>query len=221
MIRKLIQALLIGNIWLGGMMPEKEMPSKDPAVDYLVLVNRTHKLPDGWEEQIELVEAENIYGETFLLEKETFEHFVELRQAVLEKGLDIELESTYRTIEEQQTIWDEWTELLGKDYVEAYVAVPGYSEHHTGLAIDVCLDIDGQRFNMNDQLLTMTEQFEIMNEELAENGFILRFPKEKEEITGYHYEPWHIRYVGKEAAIEMDKQDLTLEEYLDEVEERD
>ncbi|MBQ1805909.1 MAG: M15 family metallopeptidase, partial [Oscillospiraceae bacterium] len=88
----------------------------------------------------------------------------------------------------------------GTDYVKAYVAVPGYSEHHTGLAIDLYLE--------------SPDVWAKIHAKLADCGFILRYPQGKEAVTGYAYEPWHIRYVGVETAREITARGLALEEYL-------
>ncbi len=103
----------------------------------------------------------------------------------------------------------------GEDYVKTYVAVPGYSEHHTGLAIDVCLDIYGKRVNDNDEMIAQKEIFEKIWAHLADYGFILRYPEGKEDITDYGFEPWHFRYIDDvEAAKEIMEKGITFEEYL-------
>ena len=189
--------------------------SEVPAYDYMVLVNKTHKLPEDWESVVDLVEAENKYGDTYLVEAKALESFLALRDALLEEGIDIELDSVYRSVAEQQKLWDDWTVEYGEDYVKATVAPPGFSEHHTGLAIDVCLDVDGVRIDENEDMLKEEEIFAKVHERLAEFGFILRFPKDKKDITGYDYEPWHFRYIDDpEIAKEIMDKGLTYEEYL-------
>ena len=101
----------------------------------------------------------------------------------------------------------------GLDYAEEVVAMPGTSEHHTGLAIDIIINIDGNWIVENDELIKEEEIFKKIHSSLKYFGFILRYPKGKEDITGYPYEPWHIRYVGIDVAKNMG--DITLEEYLD------
>ncbi len=182
--------------------------------DYLVLVNKENKLPDDWEARVQLEEAENSMGETYLVEKEALKQFQALRDELLAEGIDIELDSTYRSVARQEELWAEFEEEYGEDYVKKYVAVPGYSEHHTGLAIDVCLIKDGTVIDDNDQMIAEKEIFARVHEKLADHGFILRYPEGKEEITGYGYEPWHFRYVGVEAAKAISESGLTLEEYL-------
>ena len=93
--------------------------------DYMILVNKTHKLPDDWEDKVVLAEGKNIYGETYLVEEKALESFEALREALLEEGIDIELDSVTRSVAEQQELWDDWTIEYGEDYVKKYVAVPG------------------------------------------------------------------------------------------------
>ena len=193
-------------------VPQVETQS---TYDYMVLVNKQNKLPDDWEEKVVLKEADNIYGETYLVEEKALEEFLKLREEMLKEGVDIELDSTYRSVKEQQELWDDWTIEFGEDYVKTYVAVPGFSEHHTGLAIDVCLDVDGKRINDNDEMIAKREIFEKIYPHLAEHGFILRYLEGKEDITGYGFEPWHFRYIDDvEVAKEIMSKGVTLEEYL-------
>lgn len=184
---------------------------------YLVLVNKEHQLPEGWLEKIQLEETNNCYGEFFQVEQEALNAFILLHASLLKEGVDIELDSTYRSPEEQQAIWDDWSAdpELGEEYCKQYLAVPGYSEHHTGLAIDVFLYKDSQAIRDNEDLLKEKEDFAKVHAKLADYGFILRYPEGKEDITGYAYEPWHFRYVRTpQIAKEIMENNLTLEEYL-------
>ena len=184
---------------------------------YLVLVNKTHKLPDNWLKNIAFAEGKNSVDkdDIFLVEKETYEHFIALRDELLvEEGIDIELDSTYRSVEQQEELWDYFREQYGEDYCQQYLAVPGYSEHHTGLAIDVFIIKDGEVIRENDAMIAERETFAKIHEKLAMHGFILRYPEGKEDITGYAYEPWHFRYVGELVALDIMEKGITLEEFL-------
>ena len=181
---------------------------------YLTLVNKNNKLPDNWLDMIELVTAKSSIGREFQVEKEALEHFEKLREQMLSEGIDIELDSTYRSVKRQEELWAEFEEQYGLEYCQKYVAVPGYSEHHTGLAIDVCLIKDGQVIDDNDAMIAEKEIFAKVHEKLADYGFILRYLPGKEDVTGYAYEPWHFRYVGEEAARIIAEKGITLEEYL-------
>lgn len=187
--------------------------------DYLVLVNKQHKLPADWESKVELVEVKNAFDEDIKVEKEAYEKYLELRDALLEEWVDIELDSVYRSVNRQEELWHEFEEEYWIDYTKKYVAVPWYSEHHTALAIDICIKKDWELIYENDDMIAEKEIFDKIHAKLADYGFILRYLEWKEDITGYGYEPWHLRYVGdvKVAKEIMDKW-LTLEEYLGEVE---
>ena len=185
------------------------------SYDYLVLVNKTHKLPDDWEQNVVLEEATNRYGEKYKVERKALEQFLKLQKELADEGIYIELDSTTRSVAEQQKLWDDWTVEKGEDYVKKYVAVPGYSEHHTGLAIDVCLDKDGKRIDDNDDMIAEKEIFAKVHEKLAKYGFILRYLEGKDAETGYSYEPWHFRYINDpDKAKEIMDKGITLEEYL-------
>lgn len=193
---------------------------KEGGIDYLVLVNNEHKLPDDWEATVDLIEAPNPMGEQgsgpIPVERKAYEAFLELQKDVLENdGVDIELDSAYRSVEKQQKVWDEFLEEKGEEYTKSHVAVPGYSEHHTGLAIDLYLVIDGKDVYENDEMMKHQDLWDKVHAKLADYGFILHYAEDKVDITGYDYEPWHIRYVGSpEVAHEMADANLTLEEYL-------
>ena len=182
---------------------------------YLVLVNKNHRLPADWEDRIELETATNFEGEEFQVEKTTLEHFNALRDELLAEGIDIELDSTYRNVSGQIDVW-EWfrNEGYSDEYCFSHLAIPGFSEHHTGLAIDIGIIKDGVFINDNDEMIAEKEIFAEIHKHLAEHGFILRYLPELDEITGYAYEPWHFRYVGVEHAKAITEAGLTLEEYL-------
>ena len=185
---------------------------KKSRTDYLLLVNKTHKLPDDYEAKLDLVTVKNCFGKEFQVERETYAHFTELQADLLKEGIQIELESTYRSVARQKELTEELRLSEGEDYVKNYVAVPGYSEHHTGLALDVTIVKNGK--TTDDYYGTTETPYQIMHRYLANHGFILRYPPGKTTITGYTYESWHCRYVGKDAAQKIFRQNLTLEEYL-------
>ncbi len=187
--------------------------------DYLVLVNSDNKLPDNWEETVVLETVSTEHG-NLKAEKETLAAFLELQEACENSGVTIEVCDAYRSVEEQEEIVRKFTEKYGEEYVRQYVAVPGYSEHHTGLAIDIHLIVDGNLIEENDDLMECVEEWELVHSKLADYGFILRFPEGKEEITGIEYEPWHIRYVASsDTAQEIASEGITLEEYESDVNE--
>ena len=186
--------------------------------NYLILVNKNHKLPDDYESKVNLINVKNNIPKddrTFQLEKVTHDYFVKLREKLLEEyNITIELDSAYRSVARQQEIWDEFVEKYGLNYTEKYVAKPGYSEHHTGLALDICLVVNGTVIDDNDEMIKQKEIFEKIHKKLSDYGFILRYLQGKESITGYNYEPWHFRFVQIDDAKKIMNEGITLEEYL-------
>ena len=184
-------------------------------IDYLVLVNPNNKIPDNWENVIELDTVKNIWNDDIKIEKRTLLNYNKLKEELYNKGIYVELDTAYRLASEQQEIWDEYEEKYGIEYTKKYVAIPNYSEHHTGLAIDVCLIKDGKYIVENDDMIKEKEIYSKIHSLLANYGFILRYPLGKESITGYNYEPWHFRYINnKDIAKEIMDSGITLEEYL-------
>lgn len=179
-----------------------------------ILVNKTHPLPENYLDGVELVETVNCRGKKAFVEKETFAAYEKLRDALSEQGVYISFGSNFRTIEEQKDVIRRLTEKYGEAYAMKTAAPPGTSEHHTGMALDLSPKVDGEWVTENMALMKPVEIWEKVHAALPAFGFILRYPKGKEEITGYGYEPWHIRYVGKELAEKVAASGLCLEEYL-------
>ncbi len=135
---------------------------------------------------------------------ETYDAFLELKQAAFEEGLEINFMSGFRSYGEQTEVYKGWYEIYSSE-ADRVSARPGHSEHQLGLAIDV----NSIEFSFAD-----TPEGLWLAENCYKFGFIIRYKKETEHITGYMYEPWHIRYLGKELAEEVHFSGLTLEEYL-------
>ena len=189
--------------------------SEQGGIDYMALVNKQNPLPDGWEDAVETVTFQNTIGDDVEVEKKAYDAYLELKADLEEEGVFVDLDSARRSIDAQQKIVDDFTEKYGKDYVKQYVAVPGYSEHHTGLALDLYLIVGGKDIVENEDLVTYPEIWEKIHAKLADHGFILRYLEGKEDITGYSYEPWHIRYIDDSTiAKEIMDEGITLEEYL-------
>ena len=185
-------------------------------VDYLILVNSTHPIPRDYVNALELVPVEGYDREVYLVEKNAAEQFASLRRASAESGVEILLSSAYRSVERQQEIRDEFLQEYGEEYVRQFVAAPGCSEHHTGLALDFVARIDGKWLIENKEIRERAEELRPVYDLLPRFGFILRYLKGKEAITGYPAEPWHIRYVGDPAvASEIMERGVTLEEFLE------
>lgn len=139
-------------------------------------------------------------------------HLNQMIQNAKAKGLDIVYRSGFRSYQQQVSLFNSYVQRDGRKAAEKYSSPPGYSEHQTGLAFDV----GSNRYN-KDFLKEYgeTPEGKWLVKHAHEYGFILRYPKGKEQITGYQYEPWHFRYVGKKTAKAIYDKQLTLEEYLD------
>lgn len=168
--------------------------SKETYIKGILVVNKTYGLPED-------------YNEGGGLTEQTKSAFAEMKRAAAAEGIELRIVSGYRSYEYQRELYNSYLRRPGQsqEYVETYSARPGHSEHQTGLAIDVN--------NASSSFLGTPEQ-KWLEEHCVEYGFIIRYPEGKEDITGYKYEPWHIRYLGKETARKVYESGLCLEEYL-------
>jgi len=184
--------------------------------NYLVLVNKENKLPENWEELVEFVEVKNSFGKFLKIEKETLEKFNEMRRDLLIEWVDIELDSAYRSFSIQNEFFEKFKEEYGVEYASNYAAPAGYSEHHTWLAIDICIKKENwEIISENHEMIVELWVFDRVHKKMVDYGFILRYPDGKDSITWYSYEPRHLRYIGDvNVAKEIMDKWLTLEEYL-------
>ena len=179
----------------------------------LALVNARNPLPMGFAPPLKTL------ANGLKFDERAIDELNAMLSAARRQGLSPVVSSAYRTMEKQQSLFDGKVLALialGMDPVQAdtearkHVAYPGTSEHNLGLAADIVSlsyqHLDGNQAN--------TPEVKWLHEHCAEYGFILRYPEEKEEITGIVYEPWHFRYVGVEAATAIMDGGLCLEEYL-------
>ncbi len=189
--------------------------SESKKTDYLVLVNEDNRLPENFEETIKIITVKNAAGDEYGIEKKTYEAFLRFRDDLLENdGIQAELISVYRTIPQQEATFNRYVEKFGMDYARKYAALPGHSEHHTGLAIDVGIMLDGKLIRTIEGMLELNHLYVIMQSKLPKYGFILRYPKGKESITKIGYECWHFRYIDSpELAKEITDKGICFEEY--------
>ena len=184
------------------------------GIDYLTLVTHGHRLPDDWEEKVSMVTFVNGQDYEVTIEKRAYDAYMKLKEELEKEGIYVDVDTGYRSVAEQIEFTQRYRERYGYEYAKNVVAVPGYSEHHTGLAIDLYLIVDGKPVIYNEDLMKHTDIWAKIHEKLAKYGFILHFMEGKEDITKFAYEPWHIRYVGEEPAKEITEKGITLEEYL-------
>ncbi|MEA4831364.1 MAG: M15 family metallopeptidase [Oscillospiraceae bacterium] len=174
----------------------------------LILVNQSYSCQNNTERSLVPVIDQN---ESVLLNRAA----VVLLSSLMEKihgWKNIVPVSGWRPVQEQQKIWDDTMAESGEEFTKKFVAVPGHSEHQTGLAIDLALESKQIDFICPD--FPYTGICQIFRRKATSYGFIERYPSGKEAITGIGHEPWHFRYVGVPHADIMDELNMTLEEYI-------
>ncbi len=183
--------------------------------DYLILVNKTHLLPDDYK-----IETDYVQG-SYEMEKTAAYYCKLMIEAAAADGINLKVLSAYRTVAYQQKLFDRNVQSRidddGMTYEEAYadtavnIAPAGGSEHNAGLAVDIITEDDWDTYTGFED----TEEFAWLQEHAAEYGFIMRYASDKVDITGFIYEPWHYRYVGVKYAADIQASGLCLEEYLE------
>lgn len=175
--------------------------------NYLVLVNKNNKL-DRFYVPNDLEKVNNYTNKEIYLRKDVLKAFLKLASDAKKLGYNITLVSGYRTYEYQENLFNYYVFEKGIDYALNASAKPGHSEHQTGLSIDIAgSNLDYNKFEDS-------KEFDWVLNNAYKYGFILRYPKGSEYITGYKYEPWHYRYVGLKHAKYIHKKNITLEQYL-------
>ncbi len=204
---------------------DEPMPDPDDADNTwaMFLVNGKNAVP---KEYCNSIETSLVYESwrKYYMDSRMSDYLTEMLEAASDDGHQLIVMSAYRDIEYQQNNFDKSVEdrmeNKGMTYEEAYadtlkeVQLPGYSEHNAGLAADIMSD---EETSMEDERFERTKAFEWLSENAADYGFILRYPKGKEEITGIVYEPWHYRFVGVYYAKLLTERGITLEEYFEEM----
>lgn len=194
--------------------PAIATPNKDDPM--LILVNKQNPIDEDYvPKEMTSVKYYWDYSQPLYRQmiKEAAEAFDKLSEAAAEEELEIVVTTAYRSYQFQSDLYYGYVNSQGQEAADKFSAKPGYSEHQTGLAADVSnSDVD---YELTDKFGD-TEAGKWMQKNAHKYGFILRFPKDKEDITGYLYEPWHLRYVGKDVAKYIYNEDITLEEYLGE-----
>lgn len=205
----------------GAYQPES-VPQEDAAKGQvfdesdwrLVLINKQHPIPEGYSFDFGIIKGNMKCDERII------EDLLLMMQAAKEEGINLEICSPYRDLNRQEFLFNKKIKIYmgqGMSYMEAYklasqtVTVPGASEHQIGLALDIFCDT----YKYLDEGFGDTEAGIWLAEHCSEYGFTLRYPRHKEYITSIEYEPWHFRYVGREAAAVMQEEDICLEEFWD------
>lgn len=185
----------------------EDMQETDTSKGDLMLVNKYYKLTKDFKLD-DIVPISNQFAyEGNEIRKHVYERYRSMWNAAKEEGLLLIVNSSYRDYETQDAVWKDYAEANGEEWADNKAARAGSSEHETGLALDIVTN----NVIMNE--FENTEEFKWLQDNAYKYGFILRYPKGKENITGYEYESWHYRYVGEEVAKEIHDLDITFDEY--------
>lgn len=185
-----------------------EVKDSDTSKGKLILNNKFYKLSSDYEPN-DLVKISNwySYGEDQKLRQEAYDAYVTMYNMALRDDIKLIVNSSYRPYKEQEEIYNDYLSKYTQEHTDAYAARPGHSEHQTGLALDIITPgANGENFDQ-------TDAFKWLENNAYKYGFILRYPKDKEYLTGYNYESWHFRYIGTEAATKIHEENITFDEY--------
>jgi len=192
----------------------KEVSYEDPSI--VALVNKQYSLGEDYApEDLVTVDVPTILEnpEVNQLRKVAADALKAMFDQAEEAGIYLHARSGYRSYQTQVQLFQGYADKHGEEAANRYSAKPGHSEHQTGLVMDVTSE------SVNYQLIESfgeTEEGKWLSEHAHEFGFIIRYPEGAEDITGYIYEPWHIRYLGVDMATKVYESGLTYEEYLEE-----
>lgn len=199
---------------------ESENTSIQYYKDSILLVNKENELDEGFVPD-DLVELNTDFisnGDLNVnkLTSEAAEALEKMFRDAKKSNVYLLGVSGYRDYNYQKNLYEAEVEVFGEQRASNYVAMPGESEHQTGLAMDVL----SKDYQVLDEGFKNTKAYSWLCDNCKDFGFIIRYPEGKEGITGYKYEPWHIRYVGIEVAKEIYEKGITLEEFLNEINEQ-
>ncbi|MRG87178.1 hypothetical protein GH754_12750 [Salinibacillus xinjiangensis] len=202
---------------------KKEEPAEDVIYSkqqieqkgHLLLVNKSHALPEDYvPEELVIPDVLFTFEEQLpkkQMQKEAARALEEMFQQAKAENINLYAVSGYRSYERQDQIFQYNVNQHGEEYANQFSARPGESEHQTGLTMDITSR--SANFGLIQQF-GETKEGKWVAENAHQYGFIVRYPENQEDITGYIYEPWHLRYIGKEAAKEVYKRKVTLEEFV-------
>lgn len=181
----------------------------------LILVNKTHPVEEDYRPDDMVTIERHVEGvgnaDTHQMRKVAADALNEMFDAAESEGIFLKLRTGFRSYNYQKNLFESYVKNHGEEEANRFSARPGQSEHQSGLACDVGGKSQGYALSYE---FGNTEEGKWLRAHCAEYGFILRYLEEKEDITGYVFEPWHIRYVGAEHAQKMMDENMTLEEYL-------
>ena len=180
----------------------------DVSKNELMLLNKYNYLTASYNpDDLEVFTNVYAYGENQSLRKDAYDAFIEMWNSANKDGYKLIVNSSYRSYDEQKKIYDDYSSWYGEEDADKKAARAGYSEHQTGLAVDI------QSYCSQNKDFEECEEFTWLTNNAYKYGFILRYPKDKEYLTGYKYESWHYRYVGKKVSKYIHDNNITFDEY--------
>lgn len=183
----------------------------DTSKDNLLLVNKYHFLNSSYVPSDLVIISSNYSWGTIgsqKIRKEAYDAFLNMWNAANNEGIYLMVSSSYRDYASQEEVYNGFKSLKGEKYADSIAARPGYSEHETGLALDIFTKKDSNKNTFKD-----TQAYTWLKENSYKYGFILRYPDDKVDITGYDFESWHYRYVGIDVANTIYNDNITFDEY--------
>ena len=178
----------------------------DMSKGNLIIVNKYNYLDKNFKPELIKISSQYAY-EGNSITQEVLDAFENMADAARSEDIALVINSSYRSYEDQESIWSSRKKSSGTAKADQYAARAGYSEHQSGLAVDLA------QYKYAYEDFEETPAFVWLSEHAQEYGFILRYPKDKEDLTGYSYESWHYRYVGVETAKKIKSEGISFDEY--------
>ncbi|MBQ6687362.1 MAG: M15 family metallopeptidase [Bacilli bacterium] len=189
----------------------KDDHEANTSLNYSMLVNKYYKLSADYEPDdlvtIKTDHSWGAYGEN-KIRKDVYDAFKDMWTSAKESNIQLMINSSYRPYSDQERVYNNYKDKNGETFADKIAARPGYSEHQTGLALDIFCTT-----NSSTKTFADSEAYTWLLANAHKFGFILRYPEDKENITGYAFESWHYRYVGKELAAKIYNEGITFDEY--------
>ena len=205
--KSLTDVVAIVNVHANNAWYELDIKT-DTSLNERMLVNKFYHLDENYLPD-DIVSVSNKYAyDGNRLRQDAYDAFVDMWNAAMDNNIKLIINSSYREYEKQSSIYEDYKNWYGQTKADKLAARPGYSEHQTGLVIDV--------FSSDNQLsgtFKDSEGYKWLKENAYKYGYIERYPDGKEYLTGYEFESWHWRYVGKDAAKVIQNENITYDEY--------
>ena len=181
----------------------------DFSKEYGILANKYYSLGETYEpNDLVDVDIKYYYGDAKKIRSEAYNAFINMWNAAYQDGIYLIIISGYRSAAHQKEVYDEYQQQKGTKYADSIAARAGYSEHQTGLALDIYSKDCTSQSKFHE-----SKAYQWLINNSYKFGFILRYPKDKQNITGYNYESWHYRYLGVDLATKVYESNLTFDEY--------